>query len=161
MIKFLPIGTVYYLVPFNFPFFLNLKGGLPSLVLGNTLLARNADSCPNVGRILEEVMIEAGFNNGEYQNVYTNHEQIDMVLQHPNVQGLSFTGSSRAGSMLAAKAGQYLKKCVMELGGNDPFVVLDDADINLAISEAIRGRCINSGQVCFSPKRFIVDKRHY
>ena len=79
-------------------------------------------------------MIEAGFNNGEYQNVYTDHNQIDQILQHSSVQGVSFTGSSRTGALICEKAGKYLKRAVMELGGNDPFVVLEDADLNQATS---------------------------
>lgn len=134
LVKYFPIGTIYYLVPFNFPFYLNFKGGLPSLLLGNVLLARNSDSCPNVGRLVEEIMIKAGLNQGEYQNVYTNYTQIDQIFQHPTVQGVSFTGSSIGGSLIAEKAGKYLKKAVMELGGNDPFVVLADADLKLAVS---------------------------
>lgn len=74
-------------------------------------------------------MIKAGLNNGEYQNVYTSHDQIDQIFQHNTVQGVSFTGSSKGGSVIAEKAGKYLKKAVMELGGNDPFVVLEDADL--------------------------------
>lgn len=130
----MPIGTIYFLVPFNFPFYLNFKGGLPSLLLGNVLLTRNSDSCPNVGRLVEEIMVKAGLNNGEYQNVYTNYDQIDQIFQHPTVQGVSFTGSSKGGSLIAEKAGKYLKKAVMELGGNDPFVVLADADLKRAVS---------------------------
>lgn len=160
-VKYLPLGTIYFLVPFNFPFYLNFKGGLPNLLLGNTLLARNADSCPNVGRLIEETMIEAGFSNGEYQNVFTNHLQMDQIFEHHNVQGVSFTGSSKTGAVIAEKAGHYLKRAVMELGGNDPFVVLDDADVDLAVSSAVKGRCFNAGQVCISPKRIIVDKKHY
>ncbi len=99
--KYFPIGTIYHLAPFNYPFYLNFKGGLPNLLLGNTLLARNADSCPTIGRIIEEIMIKAGLNNGEYQNVYTSHEQIDQIFQHPNVQGVSFTGSSKGGALIA------------------------------------------------------------
>lgn len=161
LIKYFPVGTIYNLVPFNFPFYLNFKGGLPSLLIGNTLMARNADSCPNVGRITEEIMAKAGFNNGEYQNVFTSYDQLDQIFQHPNVQGVCFTGSSRGGALIAEKAGKYLKKSVLELGGNDPFVVLEDADLDYAVSEALRGRCVNAGQVCFSPKRFIIHQKHY
>jgi succinate-semialdehyde dehydrogenase/glutarate-semialdehyde dehydrogenase len=78
-----------------------LKGGLPNLLLGNTLLARNADTCPNVGRIAEEIMIKAGFNNGEYQNVYTSPDQIDQIFSHDSVSGVSFTGSSKGGALIA------------------------------------------------------------
>ena len=103
-------------------------------------------------------MCEAGFDSGEYQNVFTSHDQIEQILSHESVGGVSFTGSSRAGSFIAAKAGQHLKKSVMELGGNDPFVVLIDVDINKAVADAIRGRTANCGQICFSPKRFIIVK---
>jgi succinate-semialdehyde dehydrogenase / glutarate-semialdehyde dehydrogenase len=100
LVKYLPLGGIYILAPFNFPFYLNFKGGLPSLLLGNTLLARNADSCPEVGRLIEEVMIEAGFKNGEYQNVYTNYTQMEQIFQHPSIQGVSFTGSSKTGALI-------------------------------------------------------------
>lgn len=137
------------------------KGGLPNLLIGNTLLTRNADSCPALGEFTEKLMWEAGFDSGEYVNALTGHDQIDTILSHNSVGGVSFTGSSRAGSFIAAKAGQYLKKSVMELGGNDAFVVLIDADVNKAVADAIRGRSANCGQVCFSPKRFIIVKEHY
>jgi succinate-semialdehyde dehydrogenase/glutarate-semialdehyde dehydrogenase len=90
--------------------------------------------------------------------VLTSHQQLDHILAHDSVGGVSFTGSSRAGSFIAQKAGQYLKKSVMELGGNDPFLILIDADLNKAIADAIRARSANCGQVCFSPKRFIIVK---
>lgn len=161
LVKYLPLGTIYYMVPFNFPFYLNFKGGLPNLLLGNVLLARNADSCPTIGRIIEECMNKAGFNNGEYQNVYTNYEQIDQIFSRQSVCGVSFTGSSRGGALIAEKAGKYLKRAVMELGGNDALIVLDDGDVDRAVNSAIAGRCANAGQVCFSPKRFIIHKNHY
>ncbi len=113
LIKYFPLGTIYYIVPFNFPFYLNFKGGLPNLLLGNTLLTRNADSTPLVGKIVEELMVSAGFDSGEYQNVYTSHDQIDSIFKNESVCGVSFTGSSKAGSSIAEKAGKYLKKSVM------------------------------------------------
>jgi succinate-semialdehyde dehydrogenase/glutarate-semialdehyde dehydrogenase len=134
VVKYLPIGIVYNMVPFNFPLYLNVKGGLPSLLIGNTLLVRNADSCPRLGRLIEEVMVNAGFSNGEYQNVYTAHDQLDQIFEYPTVQGVCFTGSSRSGGLIAEKAGKHLVKSVLELGGNDPFVVLEDGDINEAVS---------------------------
>ena len=161
LVKYLPLGTIYYLVPFNFPFYLNFKGGLPNLLLGNVILARNADSCPTVGRIVEECMVKAGFNNGEFQNVYTGHDQIDQIFKRDSVCGVSFTGSSNGGALIAEKAGKYLKRAVMELGGNDALIVLDDGDVNQAVLSALAGRCSNAGQVCFSPKRFIIHKNHY
>ena len=106
-------------------------------------------------------MNEAGFNSGQFQNVQTNYEQLDLILQEKSVGGVSFTGSSAAGAIIASKAGMYLKPSVMELGGNDPFVVLEDANVELAITNAIKSRISNAGQVCCSPKRFIIDKKVY
>lgn len=121
-------------------------------------MTRNSDSNPQLGELIEELMCSVGFDSGEYQNVFTNHDQLDFILSHHSVGGVSFTGSSRAGMRIAESAGKNLKKSVMELGGNDPFVVLSDANINLAINDAVAGRCRNAGQVCFSPKRFIIAK---
>lgn len=129
LIKYKPLGVIHFIVPFNFPFFLNFKGGLPNLLLGNTMLTRNSDSNPLLGLAIEELMNDAGYDSGEYQNVFTSHEQLDYILSHNSVGGVSFTGSSRAGAIIASKAGQHLKKSVMELGGNDPFVVLKDANL--------------------------------
>lgn len=159
--KILPIGTLYFLIPFNNPFFLHVKGIIPNLLLGNVTLIRSADSCPRVGMFMEEVMIEAGFVNGEYQEVFSNYSQMDTILEHPKIAGVSFTGSSRTGAVIASKAGLNLKRSVMELGGNDPLVVLEDGDVDLALEYAIKLRIVNAGQVCTAPKRFIIHKKHY
>ena len=100
-------------MPFNFPFFLHFKGGLSNLLLGNVVITKSPDSCPLVGKITEECMEEAGFNNGEYQDVCTDYDQLDIFLQHKAIAGVSFTGSSRSGAIIASKAGQYLKRTVM------------------------------------------------
>ena len=161
LVKYDPLGTVYNIVPFNVPFFLNFKGGLSNLLLGNSLLVRNADSTPLIAKLTEELVRKAGFDSGEYQNVYTSHDHLDMILSSQQVMGVCFTGSSKSGSIIAEKAGKYLKKSVMELGGNDPFVVLLDADVQKAINDAYQFRCLNAGQICFSPKRFIIVREHY
>lgn len=101
LIKYLPIGPIYVIVPFNFPFYLNFKAGLPNLLLGNVLITRNADSLPQLGKLIEDVMIEAGLDSGEYQNVYSSPEQLDEILAHPEVAGVNFTGSSRTGAIIA------------------------------------------------------------
>jgi succinate-semialdehyde dehydrogenase/glutarate-semialdehyde dehydrogenase len=95
------------------------------------------------------------------QTLYSSTEQLDRIMANPLVAGVGFTGSTRAGSTIASCAGKHLKKSVMELGGNDPFIVLEDADYDLAAKDAVRGRCNNSGQVCFSPKRFIIVGKGY
>lgn len=101
-------------------------------------------------------MRKAGFDHGEYQCIHASYDMLDKILEHKSVAGVSFTGSTSAGAKISAKAGQHLKKSVMQLGGNDPFVVLKDADLDKAVEKAIKARTMNCGQICFSPKRFII-----
>jgi succinate-semialdehyde dehydrogenase/glutarate-semialdehyde dehydrogenase len=114
-----------------------------------------------VGEALQQIFDKAGLDNGEMQTLYSSPEQLDRIMANPLVGGVGFTGSTKAGSAIATCAAKHLKKSVMELGGSDPFIVLEDADIELAAKDAVRGRCANSGQVCFSPKRFIIVGRAY
>jgi len=160
-VEYHPLGPIFHICPFNFPFFLVFKGGIPALLMGNTLLHRPADSTPRCGRAVEELMIQAGFDNGEFITVYSSQEQTETVLAHKNIRGVSFTGSTRAGRIIASIAGKYAKKAVMELGGSDPFIVLDDADLGKAVDLAMTSRLGNGGQVCFSGKRFLVDDKIY
>ena len=113
LVKYLPMGIVYSIVPFNFPFYLTFKGGLPNLLLGNVLLSRNSDSTPLLGDKIEQIMKQAGYDSGQFQNVFTSRDQLDHVLKNPLVIGVSFTGSSKAGADISATAGKYLKKSVM------------------------------------------------
>jgi len=161
LIEYHPLGPIYHLCPFNFPFWLAFKGCIPSLLLGNTILHRNSDSTPLCGLAIEELMIEAGFEDYEFQNVFTSPEQTETILAHKYIRGVSFTGSNFGGSKIAAIAGKYCKKSVMELGGSDPFIVLNDADIDLAVDMAVSTRLANGGQVCFSGKRFIIQSDVY
>lgn len=160
-VEYHPLGPIFHICPFNFPFFLVFKGGIPALLMGNTLLHRPADSTPRCGRAVEELMIQAGFDNGEFITVYSSQEQTETILAHKNIRGVSFTGSTRAGRIIASIAGKYAKKAVMELGGSDPFIVLDDADLGKAVDLAMTSRLGNGGQVCFSGKRFLVDDKIY
>lgn len=106
-------------------------------------------------------MDKSGYGSGEFQIVNTTHDQLEYILSNPHVVGVNFTGSSKTGSTIAQAAGKHIKKSVMELGGNDPFIVLEDANIDDAVKGAVRGRCSNAGQVCFSPKRFIILNQVY
>ena len=160
-VEYHPLGPLFHIIPFNYPFFLVFKGGISALLVGNTILHRTADSTPRCGKAVEELMIQAGFSNGEFQNVYTSTEQTELVLSHKYIRGVSFTGSTRAGRSIASIAGKYAKKAVMELGGSDPFIVLDDANIEKAVNLAMTSRLSNCGQVCFSGKRFLIDSQIY
>jgi len=114
-----------------------------------------------VGEAIQQIFDKAGLDSGQLQTVYTNPDQLDRILSNPLVGGVAFTGSTNSGVRIAEAAGRNIKKSVMELGGNDPLIVLEDADIEQAAKDAVRGRCANSGQVCFSPKRFILVGRTY
>lgn len=161
LIEYRPLGSIYYIVPFNFPFFLSFVGTVPCLLIGNTVLYRPADSTPRVGKAIEDLMVEAGFTNGEFQTVFTAPEQTELVLSNKHVRGVSFTGSTRSGRIIASIAGKYGKKATMELGGSDPFIVLDDADLEKAVDTALDSRLFNCGQVCCAAKRFIIDDNVY
>jgi len=158
-VEYHPIGPVFYIVPFNFPFFLSFVGTIPCLLLGNTVLYRPADSCPRVGKAIEELMIEAGFTNNEFQTVFTAPEQTELVLANKHIRGTSFTGSTKAGRIIASIAGKYAKKATMELGGSDPFLVLDDANVDKAVATALDSRLNNCGQVCCAGKRFLISDK--
>jgi succinate-semialdehyde dehydrogenase/glutarate-semialdehyde dehydrogenase len=160
-VEYEPLGPIYVISPFNFPFLLSLLNAIPALLIGNTILLRPADSTPQVGKIIEDLLIEAGFNNGELVLVYTKQDQTEPIIAHKHIRAISFTGSTAAGRNIASIAGKYSKKALMELGGSDPFVVLDDADLDKAAEIAIMSRLHNSGQVCFASKRFIVDNKVY
>lgn len=159
MVEYEPLGVIYQMIPFNFPIFLTFKSGVPALLIGNSILHRNSNSTPMCGLAMEELMVEAGYDAGEFQNVFTEHDQLETIISHRYVQGVSFTGSTKAGSAIGSMAGKYMKRSVLELGGNDPFIVLDDADIELATNLAMTGRLSNAGQVCLASKRFIVDEK--
>ena len=161
MVHYEPLGVIYQIIPFNFPFWLTFKGGLPTLLIGNTIIHRNADSTPMCGIALDELFQEAGYEAGEFQNVFTTPDQLEVIMSNKKVKGIAFTGSTQAGSRIAASAGKHIKKGVLELGGSDPFVVLQDADLDLATDLAITGRLANAGQVCIASKRFIVDETLY
>ena len=113
------------------------------------------------GLAVEELLQEAGYDSGEFQNVFSHHDDLEFIMGHKYVQGVSFTGSTPGGKIIASIAGKNIKRSVLELGGCDPFIVLKDADLELASDLAISGRLANAGQVCFASKRFIIDETVY
>lgn len=151
-----PIGVVLKVVPFNFPFWTPIKMMVPTLTAGNGVLVRPAQSCPLTGLVLQEVFHEAGFDNVDI--LFSAPEDTDFILSDPAIQGLSFTGSTKVGKHIAGIAGRHLKRSVLELGGNDAFIVLADADVELAATTAVKSRLNNCGQVCNAGKRFIIHK---
>ena len=156
VIEHLPVGTLLGVMPWNFPYYQVARFAAPNLVLGNTILLKHADICAKSNLAIQEIMEEAGVPVGGYQALFVSHEQIGTIIADPRVQGVSLTGSERAGSIIGAQAGTHLKKCVLELGGIDPMVVLDAEDVAAVAKEAWDFRTYNAGQVCNSNKRLIV-----
>lgn len=151
-----PIGILLGIMPWNFPYYQAVRFAAPNLLLGNTILLKHADICARSSLTMQQIMEEAGVPAGGYQNVFSSHEQIAKIIEDPRVQGVSLTGSERAGAHIGAQAGKHLKKCVLELGGIDPMVVLDADDVAQVAKQAWDFRTYNGGQVCNSNKRIIV-----
>ncbi|MDN5705248.1 MAG: NAD-dependent succinate-semialdehyde dehydrogenase [Yaniella sp.] len=152
-----PYGVLLGIMPWNFPYYQVARFAAPNLMIGNTVLLKHAQICPESAQAMEDIFQEAGFPIGAYTNIYASNEQVaDIIIPNPQVQGVSLTGSDRAGSAVAAKAGEYVKKVVLELGGNDPFLVLDRDILPKAVKSALIGRMGNAGQACNAAKRIIV-----
>ncbi|WP_144794763.1 NAD-dependent succinate-semialdehyde dehydrogenase [Kocuria palustris] len=157
-----PTGTILGIMPWNYPHYQVARLAAPNLMLGNTILLKHAAMVPESAQAQEDLMREAGFPEGVYQNLFASNEQIsEIVIPSPVVQGVSVTGSERAGKSVAATAGANLKKVVLELGGSDAFIVLDDQDIERVAKQAVAARVGNNGQACTNSKRFIVVEEAY
>jgi succinate-semialdehyde dehydrogenase/glutarate-semialdehyde dehydrogenase len=152
----LPIGPLLGIMPWNYPFYQIARFAAPNLVLGNTILLKHAESVPKSALAVQELMEEAGVPSGVYQNLFASFKQIEDIIGDRRVVGVSLTGSERAGSVVAAIAGKNLKKCVLELGGSDAYVVLDTDDVKASADLAWDTRIGNTGQACNSNKRMIV-----
>lgn len=152
-----PIGPLVGIMPWNYPWYQVARLVAPNLLLGNTILLKHAPNCPQQALRIAEIIDEAGAPSGVYQNLFATTDQVTRMIEHPSVQGVSLTGSERAGQAVGRVAGANLKKSVLELGGSDAFVVLADADIDLAARDAATGRFANAGQACTSSKRIIVE----
>lgn len=131
------------------------------MLAGNTIILKPAPCVPQTGLLLEDIMKEAGYNSGEYQTLLSNNDHTEDIISHPDIRGVAFTGSPQAGAYIASIAGKYIKKSLLELGGSDAFLVLDDADAQFAAQQAAAARLRNSGQACNNGKRFIVHKDVY
>ncbi|GAA1577118.1 NAD-dependent succinate-semialdehyde dehydrogenase [Leucobacter aridicollis] len=156
VMEHLPVGVLLGVMPWNFPYYQVARFAAPNLVLGNTILLKHADICAKSNLAIQEIMEQAGVPVGGYQAVFTSHEQIATMIADPRVQGVSLTGSERAGAIIGAQAGTHLKKAVLELGGIDPMVVLDSDNVAEIAKTAWEFRTYNGGQVCNSNKRMIV-----
>lgn len=156
VIKRGPVGVLLGIMPWNYPYYQVARFAGPNLTLGNTIVLKHAPQCPESAEAIQQIFDDAGFPEGAYVNVYATNEQIAEAIADPRVQGVSLTGSERAGAAVAEIAGRNLKKVVLELGGSDPFILLSSDDLDATVEAAIAGRFENAGQACNAAKRFIV-----
>jgi len=156
-----PVGVILGIMPWNFPYYQVARFAGPVLASGNTLLLKHAHQCPTSALALQEIFAEALSVPDAYVNIFASNEQIEALIPRPEIQGVSLTGSERAGAAVAKTAGAALKKVVLELGGSDPFIVLDDTELEAVAATAVSARLNNTGQACAAPKRFIVVDSAY
>lgn len=152
-----PLGPILAVMPWNFPFWQVFRCAAPALMAGNTLLLKHASNVQGCASSIEEVFREAGAGEGVFQNLAISSDRVEQVIAHEYVKGVALTGSVEAGRAVAAVCGKHLKKCVLELGGNNAFVVLNDANQELALNIAMPARLQNGGQSCIAAKRFILE----
>jgi succinate-semialdehyde dehydrogenase / glutarate-semialdehyde dehydrogenase len=161
VVRKLPVGPLLGIMPWNYPYYQVARFAAPNLMLGNTVLLKHAPSCPRSALRMEELFVEAGLPADAYVNIFATNEQVADIIADPRIQGVSLTGSERAGAAVAEVAGRNLKKVVLELGGSDAFIVLDSADMDATVKSATRGRMSNTGQACNAAKRFVVLEPYY
>ncbi len=154
-----PIGVLLGVEPWNFPFYQVARFAAPNIMIGNTILLKHASNVPQCAKAIEDIFKEANAPEGLYTNLFLSGSKISKLIDDKRIQGASLTGSEKAGASLAEAAGKNIKKSVLELGGSDPFIVLEDADIDRATDLAIYGRTVNNGQSCVASKRFIVVEK--
>ena len=156
VVKRRSIGVVLGIMPWNFPYYQVARFGGPNLIIGNTVLLKHAPQCPESAAAMEQMYLDAGFPAGAYVNIYATNAQVETLIGDPRVQGVSVTGSERAGAAVAEIAGRNLKKVVLELGGSDPFILLSTDDLESVVESAVAARVDNAGQACNAAKRFVV-----
>lgn len=161
VVRHLPIGPLLGIMPWNFPYYQVARFVGPNLMLGNTIVLKHAEICPKSALRFEVLTRQAGIPDGVYVNVFASHDQVSDIIADPRLQGISLTGSERAGAAVAAQAGEQLKKVVLELGGTDPYILLDTDDVAAAAKLAFTTRMVNTGQACNSNKRMIVMEDIY
>ncbi len=157
-VRYEPLGPILAIMPWNFPFWQFFRFAAPALAAGNVILLKHAPNTPRCALAIERLILEAGFPEGAVQNLFLTNDQVTRLILDERLRGVTLTGSTRAGRQVAQAAGRGLKPIVLELGGSDPFVILEDADLALALEAAVPARCQNSGQSCIAAKRFLVHR---
>ena len=160
-VSFQPLGTILAVMPWNFPFWQVFRFLAPTLMAGNTAVLKHASNVPGCAMAIEELVREAGFPENVFRTLLIGSNQVENIIRHPAIKAVSLTGSTPAGKSVAAIAGSELKKCVLELGGSDPYLILADADLKTTAKTCAKSRLLNAGQSCIAAKRFIVVDEVY
>jgi len=158
-VHYVPKGVILGVMPWNFPFWQVLRFAVPAILAGNTIVLKHASICFGSGNAIAEVLLEAGFPEGIFQNLEIGHQDVKEVLEHHIVKGVSLTGSGKAGGEVASIAGLNIKKSLLELGGSDAFIIFEDADLDEAAKSGAKSRLQNCGQTCTAAKRFIIHEK--
>ncbi|WP_405496562.1 aldehyde dehydrogenase family protein [Nocardia sp. NBC_00511] len=156
-VRLRPLGVLLAIMPWNYPFWQVIRAMLPAIAVGNAVVLKHADNVTGCARVLQSLFDEV-FGYGVLTHVVLPPHRVSPLIEHPVIAGVAFTGSNRVGAQVAAAAGQSVKKSVLELGGSDPFIVLEDADVSAAAAAAVRSRFLNTGQSCIAAKRIIVQR---
>ena len=156
-IEYRPLGPILAVMPWNFPVWQVLRGAVPTLLAGNTYVLKHAPNVMGSAYLIQQALRKAGFAEGVFEVINVTQEGVSTAIADPRIAAVTLTGSVRAGIAIGSQAGAALKKCVLELGGSDPFIVLNDADLDAAVQAAVIGRFQNSGQVCAAAKRLIIE----
>ena len=153
-----PLGVILGVMPWNFPFWQVFRFAVPTLIAGNTVLVKHASNVPKSAQLIQEIFEQAGFPKGCYQDLPIPSSKVANIIANPIIKAVSLTGSEQAGIAVATEAGKHLKKCVLELGGSNAFVILEDANLEKAVATAVNARMQNAGQSCIAAKRFLVHE---
>ncbi len=160
-IVYQPTGVILAMQPWNFPLYQVVRYSIPNLLAGNTTVLKHAEIVWGTAQKIHEIYEKAGLPQDVFSVAYVGGKVADELISHPRVKGVTFTGSAEVGKLIAEEAGKHLKKSLLELGGSDPYIILDDADLDLAVKTCVTGRISNAGQICIGAKRFIVAENLY